>query len=487
MPTQRIPLAGSIVTRDPGNFAGRDQTFINCFSYAIGDDLTGGRRIYTEKRRGFTSLSAFTSPVAKQGACIWQSNTTPQLAFSFSNITGPVMQIYNQNGSQIGADIPATNSCFYMIDASASGVGNLVAVFADSSTNLLEGWYFPQGGSWTQIVDGDFPPNQGTPIPIIGGPVSLDGYLFWMCTNGQIWNSDVNSLSSYTANNFITAGSMPDGGTGLARAQDLIIAFGAYSIEFFRNAGNPTGSPLSAVPNSVRRIGAKANTIKTIGDVTYFAGINVETGEKGIYRIAGTDIKKISTTDIDLYLATNAEAYCFGSINCSGYEHILFGGGVSGGLTYWAYCITNGRWWTYNNAAQNIASALSLGGTITHVAGDDKIAKMDTGSAVYTDLGVAMTLTIQTQPIDMGTDKYKFATKLRLIGDKQASTCNMAISWSDDDAVTFSAPVNIDMSSPIDFITRLGRFKRRVFKLTNAVNLPCRLEAMELEYELGSA
>lgn len=494
MKTANIQLAGSILTRDAINYPNRDQQFTNCFSYAVGDEITGGRRIYVEKRRGFNASQVAASAVAQRGACLWQSNTTPQLAFSYMKSTGTETQIYNELFAQIGGDIANTNSCFGLTDTSISGTGNLVGIFRDSGTSALEGWYFPQGGAWTQITDGDFPPNQGTPIPLAPAspPVAMDGYMFWMCTNGQIWNSDLNSVSAYSLNNFITAQSMPDGAVGVGRSKGLIIAFGTSSIEFFRNAGNPTGSPLSSVPDSVTRIGATSTCIKTLGDAIYFQGIEADSGNRQIYQIINGQIKKISTPDIEQYLAPTTDAspknaICYGAIKYSGYEHIIFGIGDTGSATPYAFCTTNNRWWKLDIAtSMKIVAALSLGTVKSYAAGDARLSTIDTTQNVFQDNGTNVAMTIQTQPLDFGTGKYKYPAQVRLFGDKQSSTCNVAMSYSDDDAITFSTPVNMDMStnSPAVF-NPLGRFRRRVWKFTNAVNVPLRLERFEVDYEVG--
>lgn len=491
MKTANIQLAGSVLTRDPTNYANRDQQFTNCFSYAVGDEITGGRRIYTEKRRGYTRSNVSGMIEAKRGACVWKSNSTspPPLVFSFTN-GSTTLRIYLDSGTQVGADLTASD-CSSITDTDISGTGNLVAIIQNGSN--LEGWYFPQAGAWTQITDGQFPPNNG--LTLSGSPVHLDGYMFVMCTNGQIWNSDLNSLSSWSANNFITANSSPDRGVGLARTKDIIVAFGLKTIQFYVNNGNPSGSPLLEIPNSVIRVGCYgAYTIKTIGDIVYFAGVNPETGQYGIYQLNGTELKKISTPDIEMF-PQGVPPACIGAFRTSlGYDHVLFDS-PSAATPMSVYCSTNNRWWRMTTADSTVIRA-SLGKTYAgsgayYFAGHIGTASagiyaMDPTGTVFQDNGTNVAMTIQTQPLDFGTGKYKYPAQVRLFGDKQSSTCNVAMSYSDDDAITFSTPVNMDMStnSPAVF-NPLGRFRRRVWKFTNAVNLPLRLERFEVDYEVG--
>lgn len=491
MKTATIPLAGSILTRHSA-YDGRDQKFTNCFSDEAQDAMTGGKRIYTQKRLGFSGATVTGVTHGDGGACIWQSLSTGAVSALPFFKTATTMQIFNGvTSTQIGGDLANTDVCHGLCDAVVSGVANLAGSFRSTAGAApLEGWYFPEGGAWTKITDTDFPPAQTPAIALApySAPVQMDGYLFWLCANGQIWNSDLNSLSAYTANNKIDAQSMPDAGVALARMKDNLVAFGAYSIEFFRNAGNPSGSPLASVPGSVVRIGVRSGCkIATIGNSIYFQGINAETGDRSIYKLSGGQLSKISTIGVDRLMTDNTYWSCIGSIKQYGMEHVLFN---AAGTTTYAFCTNNNRWWVFSGANGEVFSAaLSIGSESVSLLASNtaKIYNMQTNAAGYQDDSTNLTMTIQTMPIDMGTDKKKFASKLRLVGDKQSSTCNVAVSWSDDDAITFSTPINIDMSSANPYITRLGSFVRRVFKFTNAVNLPCRLESFVLDYTIGTS
>lgn len=501
MAKARIPLAGSIFSRGTTG-GGTDQTFQNCYSYSVSDPMTGGTRIYTDKRRGWSATAVADSIRSTVGGCVWQNQSklafpfvmgTPEVGETPESITG--VSVYDQGGTIIGALISTVTTCYGLNETIISGTGNLIGAFAGSAT---EGWYYPNAGTWTKITDTDFPPNQTPAIALTPtAPVSMDGYVFWMTTTGRIYNSDLNSVSSYTSTGFITADVYPDGGVGIARSGNYIVAFGTHSIQFFVNNGNPTGSPLSVVPGAAARIGCSTGSASfmTVGNALYFTGINVETGQRGIYQIVGTEIKKISTPAVDeLIFSQGGSAYCYGALKFAGFEHIPFGIGATGHPSPYIYSPTNGRWWYLTNAAGDyITCGLSLGDTNTYISSHRAsnggyLLRINSNAnpAVYTDSGGTVTMTIQTMPLDMGSDDWKFCSRLTLIGDKQSSTATVTVSWSDDDGVTFTSGVTIDMSSANTYITRLGRFKRRVFKFVNSTNTPLRLEAFELEYTVGS-
>jgi len=488
MKTANIQLAGSYLVKTgqvptPGVY----QNFTNCFSYDVTDQMTGGRRIFLQKRNGYTANSIGVDYTPCRGACIWQSNTSPQIVFSFTNNSD--IRVYNQNQSIVGAAFSTQANCLDITDTSVSGTGNIVAILG-SVGGTQQAWYYPQGGAWTQITDTEFPPNQTPAIRITSSAVHMDGYMFVMGSDGQIWNSDLNSISSWSANNFISASTIPDPGTGIARSGDSIVGFGKSSIQFFINNGNPSGSPLSTIQEATIRLGVVEGSHKTIGDSTYFIGIPSESSVFGAYELKGRSVKKISTPDIDA--SFSSVTYCAGQIHTqTGFRHLLFGD--SANFITNAYCLDNGRWWKFSagdNGWRGAALGYASAGGLTYASGYDGSAlgliyNMNTGGD-YTDAGQTLTMTIQTMPLDFGTGKYKYPSQVRLFGDKQSSTCNVAMSYSDDFGGNFSTPVNMDMSSNSPAVFNpLGRFRRRIWKFTNTTNLPLRLERFEVDYEVG--
>ena len=478
-----IPLAGSIQTRDITNYASRDQQFTNCFSYSIGDEITGGRRIYTQKRKGMAAATVSGVGVGNRGSCVWTNQQ--KLALSFTKSGSSSMQVFDESSTQIGGDIANTDACYAIAETMVGTTATLVGIFRDSGSFNPEAWYYPLAGAWTQITDSDFP--SSSVISRFSPPVQKDGYLFWMTEEGKIHNSDINSVSAYSANNNIAAQSMPDAGVGIASTGDYIAAFGSYSIELFKNVGNPSGSPLSSITGSAIRIGAAYSYIKTIGNAIYFQGVNSETGDRGIYRMVDGKTSKISTTEIEKYMTQDSIWSCIGSIKDAGMEHVLFSKETQDIL---AYCTNNNRWWKFAAASnETLIAALSVGTQLSQITAGNtaKIYTISSNTTEYRDDSVNQTVTIQTAPIDFGTNKVKFWRSLRLIGDKQSSATSITVSFSDDDAINFTTAGTIDMSTDQLNLNGLGSSRRRVWKFTNASNTPLRLESFELEYEVGTS
>ena len=513
MPTQRIPLFGSYQNRNqnPTLFTATapDQQFINCYPDVTKNALSGKGSVTLNKRPGWASQGDLSTLVGNFGGCIWYGNSAVLSPVCASFSTGGAIRIYNLNtGTQIGGDIGSTDVCHSLTEASISGVANLIAVVRSTAgAKPLQAWFFPEGGAWTQITDADFPLNLGTPEPLTGAPVQLAGFTFFMTKNAKIWNSDVNSLSAWTASSYSTAQSYPDRGVGLARYKDNIVAFGTGSIQFFQNAGL-SPSPIQPIGNADRRIGAFAGyddgnllTYRSVfeyGDTVYFIGVDTETARKGVYRLNGFAPEKISNSAVDRVLNLGATYHrIVGSFQSHGLSHIVIGQ-ISG--PFYCYCVDNGWWWLMETASLGGSSGprVILGGGLTGGSINSFMTTINDGvyyglapsSPTYLDNALTMTQTIITEKVDHGTTERKFIKRVRPVCDKQSGSSTLSLSYSDDDYGTYSTAVGIDISSQaaIDFgWSRLGSYRGgRAYKLTHASNTANRMMAIDIEYEIAA-
>lgn len=495
MPSARFPLAGSLTNRNLNAVLSdtKDQRFTNCFPEVVKNPLSGKQDVWLNKRQGYIASSdVAASATGSYGSVVWTANSaaTAPAIFSFLKSTGTSMMFFDSAGTQIGGDVASTNKCLSMEETDISGTGNLTAILTDSGTTANEAWFFPEGGSWTQITDADFPSN------ITPAHCHLDGYMFVMDVNAKLYNSDVNSLSSWAATSFITANSFADNGVGCARYRDLVVGFGDLSMEFFRNAGNPTGSPLVRLENQTRRIGAVRNSqdgvaIRAIGDTVYWLGVDAGTGAKGIYRLNGLEPEKISTTNEDKLLGNGAVRSIMGAFTLLGMSHIAFGTQAEG--TILCYCVNTGAWWYFFPGSSGFPApsqflavntafiAKSYMAASTHA----KIYTFNPNSPVWQDDGSAYTMTVQTDNLSMDSSKRKFYHRLAVDCELQSATSNLGVSWSDDDYANFSTVRNIDMSQVQTWINSLGSAYRRAWKFTHSANTSCRILAVEIDYALA--
>ena len=389
------------------------------------------------------------------------------------------------NSSSIGA---ITGKVKYFSETTISGVANFVAT-ADSN----RAWFYPSGGALTEITDGDFPPKQGTPLTITGNFVHMDGFAFIGCTNGQIWNSDLNSLSAWTSTSYVTCSSKPDGLVGIVRYKDLIVGLGKASIDYFYNAGNAVGSPLSRVSSGSANIGCiNADSICAFGETVAFIGAPSSGGSIGVYVLDGQSAKKISPAAVDDFI-TGRDVTTFKMNVIAPYgKFLLFVQEIDGfGILF----DPDTKLWTYYQPTIGIKQTALIianmigGGSNTRVytlsaGGTTRVLYMDAANGyepMYMQIG----------PMDSGSMDYKTCNEFRLIGDVSSptSTATAYISYSDNDGTTWSTERAITFASGGSFnnkLTRLGRYRRRFYRIRMPYTgfgsvLPPRLHAVEMD------
>jgi hypothetical protein len=160
-----------------------------------------------------------------------------------------------------------------------------------------DGYYY-NGTTVTKITDADYP---ALTVP---GIVYLDDYYFVMDPDSRIWNSALGDPSTWTALGFVSAEVEPDSGTGIAKWQNYLVAFGEWTSELFYDAGNPPpGSPLSRVSNSVQQIGCvNGRSIAEVDGGLVWVGQSRSKG-RSVYAVKESFTPtRISTDDVDRIL-----------------------------------------------------------------------------------------------------------------------------------------------------------------------------------------
>lgn len=156
--------------------------------------------------------------------------------------------------------------------------------------------YFFNGTSFTQITSPNYP------TETVRGIVYLDGTYYVMDRNGFIYGSEINDPATWDALNVISSQSEPDLGVCLARQLNLVVAFGAYSTEFFYNAANPTGSPLLPYTSAFLEVGcAHSGSVINAENQVIFMGVTRQKG-RDVRILEGTVPKTLSTPYVERLL-----------------------------------------------------------------------------------------------------------------------------------------------------------------------------------------
>lgn len=500
MPIKRLPLTGAYNTR-PGAVAlsgssgvvgvaivgvavvgatsstgvSKDHRLLNCLQITQADENAQSKRLYVVKRPGFGANSTPENGSIGNAILVWTGQGTGLKVMSCFGGTNSTL--YDGTTSK-GA---ITGKARSIVQTDVSGTATLLIASADST-----GWYYQDGGTATKITDVDFPGNASRTT--VGDFAAMDGYAFIMDSAGRVYNSDINSVVNWTASSYFAANSIPDVGIGVVRHRDTLIAFCKEHLEVLYNAGNPTGTPLSRVNDRTQKLGCvSADAIAQTRDAIYFVG-TTKSSNMALYSYNGGQIEVLSTPEIDVRLALAGPSnITVTTLGFFGRQFVV----VCAGTATYVYCIEEKNWheWTgtqFWHKADGVSTGSSLVNyAISRTSTSGKVFVLNPLALTYQDNGSAITATIQTTKVDFGIKKNKTWLCTTIIGDQEMSTSNLSVSWQDDDYQSQSTARTVDLANDVPCLRRCGRSTRRSFLLTHSADTPMRLEAIELEFEVG--
>jgi hypothetical protein len=384
---------------------------------------------------------------------------------------------------------------------------------------------------------------------LAGGGVTLDGYVFLMSKKGKIYNSPIGDLgSAWNPLDFISCLRVVDDGVFLTKQQENIVAFGTSSIEFFYDAGQPTGSPLKRRDDIVYNVGAvDYKAIHNNGEHIFWVGSSA-LGSMGFYKLQDFQKEYVSNDSIDRWLNDTLfsdnrsvivsggtigqhynvyvtsvsredwfnEVEVYSPIYTAVYDHSIrtWIGSYETNL-YFDMLAPNDERGAFGvvSVAERFGMDL-IGQTIQFF--DGKLGIFSTsdviqdgiliGAYATSDGGfesereycydqdgyveatgvtgeVPINFQLTTQEWDGDTYTNKFLHRFAVVGKSRPTSENQEpfyISWTDDAYNTFSEPR--ELSSLMDRkLTRLGKFKRRAFRIEYAGKDSIRIEAFELD------
>jgi hypothetical protein len=488
--TIRFPLIADSFHRPSGTTVRTDvsvdQHFINCVFDKITNPHTQHNSFAAFKRKGLGTPALPTGCTEFLGAetcrdeviSLWRTSAGNDLAIAIDGVVMETIVCTNATAASRIAHMPVSGTqhglAFWVLD---NGVVRAFIYNMDADTT-------------TEITDVDFPDST-----IIGNFVYKNGFLYIMTsTTGGVYNSDLNALSTYDPTNFTPVQHI-SGGCGLAGYKDKIVAFGQEFIEFFEDVGNLDGSPLRRMDElAIRGFGIQKKMTTDVNsshfilealDTVFWLNNDLSKAGFGVYMLDNFKPVKVSSSQLDRILAKQPGCHLSGIVKMHGHNYLIIHDGV--GTSVFALNLDLQLWsrWTWGTTMSSLLlTTQSIDSTKTQVLffSDAGAHKMDESVDTYTDNGSAFTDTIQTRIVDLDTEKRKRLHKLSLIGLDSRAASTTSISWSDDDYQTFTTARTVDLNNQRTYLTNLGAFRRRAFKITNAANTPVYLTDLELEY-----
>lgn len=416
-------------------------------------------------------------------------------------------------GTVIGTISDGTERCYFF----ALG-DDLVLLDPENS----EGWTIDAGGALTQITDGDFPPEQNPAVPLAHGGAVLNGRLYVLGVDGVVYGSDLEDATSWDALNFVTAERDPDGGTYIGRHSDHVVVMGPRTIEVFYDAANATGSPLSRRQDVAYNMGCNSGESVWIdGDRIWFVGAD-PSGALGVYVMEGFRLRKVSTGALDSLLTTAITREGARAIGCGfaahGHPFYALTLAISNEELTLVYDDASKMWGLWDTRAADLqnfplvswtirtsrlprfgegimrnGALITISDTLVPQDGVRGVGYAEPDPGYFAEdyvseaggSGSPISIAARTGIQDMGTDRAKFLSQLRVISDRTASPIVCAVRWADGRTDDWSPMRVIDLSRQ-RALHRLGRFHRRNFEVIYAGPEQVRLEALELTATVGT-
>ena len=253
---------------------------------SITTDGAGVATVTTSAAHGFTTGQLVTIT----GASPWQYNVTDATV----TVTGTTTFTYRHpytSAADASPATPATGTITAQGPASVSGASFTFAV----------------DGTETTPATGTITANSGrTTVP---GIAYLNGYFVVMDEQGVLYNSALDDPENWNALEYTSALNEPGAGKAIAKSGNYIAAFKEWSTEFFYDAKNPVGSPLSPVENGFTLVGcASGESVANVDGALMWVAQSKKHKGRSVYAMRGIEQAKVSTPAVERILNADSLA-----------------------------------------------------------------------------------------------------------------------------------------------------------------------------------
>lgn len=457
----RLPLV--VMTANRARSFNKDARLVNCYL-----EIDENQELWVRKRPGI-SLFSSSPPGLGQGSFHWRDDV-------YFILNGTLYR----NGVTVGSGLDQTGGTYQF----SSNLGATPKMIFGNGIKTYA--YSVAGGITADLhtIDVDFP------IVTVKGIQYLNGATYVMTPNGEIWGSKVNSVDapdSWSAINFIASQIEPDNGVFLAKQLVYLIAFGVWSTEVFFDAGNPTGSPLGPVQGSKISYGcATGESVQSIDDRLFWIS-STQSAAIQISMLDQLNHQVISTEPIDRLLqASNLQQVQSFRLKVDG--HSFYCITLRDRNLTLAYDIAENQWWQWTDANGNYFPMMSY----TYDAQHRHILQHESNGNLYyahpeyyNDDGERINCDIYTPTFDANTRRKKQLNVMKFIGD-QTSGSKLQVRYSEDDYKSWSNFRYVDLSDPNPMLVNCGTFRRRAYNFRHSSNTDFRMQAIDVQYDLGT-
>lgn len=332
-----------------------------------------------------------------------------------------------------------------------------------------------------KIIDANFP-------TAVGGFALLDGYVFVMTGTGRVYQSNLNDVITWGAQNYITANISTDTGMGVIKYKNHIVAFGNESVEFFFNSGNPSGSVLASRKDLFSQVGLYAGggsfqSVLQINDNVFWIG-----NDMGLYTFDEFTPKKLAEQGMALGSGSSGLSYPPYALSAFriGVDTII---NISNSTAAGKWFSVKNNMWFEPNFGTFLGIIFANYPTPTSiflayaVRGGTSGKVYSFQSDTYQDEGTAFSLIVQTEPKVLNKGKGFKITYIDLLADTQSSG-ETTLEISRDDYGTWQVLGVFNLTKTRKRIYRCGYCRSSAaLRLTDSGNNAWRGQALIVNYE----
>jgi hypothetical protein len=325
------------------------------------------------------------------------------------------------------------------------------------------------------------------PAAFVKGFAYLDATTYVMTAAAALRGSGINDPTVWDPLNTITAQIEPDQGVALSKQLVYVIALKQWTTEIFYDAANATGSPLGTVQGARVNWGCvSSDSVQNIDGILLWLA-TTRAGGTLVVKMEALKADKISTPPVERLLDDLDITTIFSwQHKDQGHRFYIVTSKVSN-LTL-AYDLDEQMWhqWTDSNGNYVPIVSATFTSSREHIVQHESDGYLYTlDEEAFTDNGSIIVVDIVTPNFDGNTRRRKTMNKMEFIAD-QVTGSNLLVRSSDDDYQTWTDWRTVDLGSPEPYLTELGTFKRRAHNFRHQSNTAMRIQAVEMQLDLGS-
>lgn len=329
------------------------------------------------------------------------------------------------------------------------------------------------------------------PTTPVKGIAYLDGTTYLFGTDASIRGcTTINDPTLWTDTlNRISAQIESDNGVALAKQLVYVVAMGEWSTEIFYDQKNAVASPLGQNEGAKLNYGcAHADSVQEIDGMLLWLATNRSAAFQ-VVLLENLKLSIVSTPQIERLIGelNLTTVFSFG-LKYEGHRFYGLTSKVSNiTLVYdiqermWAqWTDTNGNYWPIVSSTYST----TLGRILQHET-NGKMYLFD--AAGVTDDGTMIPVDIFTANFDGGTRRIKALNFMEFVGD-QVSGSELQVRFNDYDydPQRWSNFRVVDLGMQRAILHNNGSFRRRAYHLRHRANTRFRIEAVELQIDLGT-